>query len=330
MLVDDFLAPKILIVAGKGGVGKTTVAGALALVAARRLRRVCVAEVDRKGSLARLFGAGPLEYEPSEMLPGIWGLNIEPEKALEEYLESQYRMRRVSRVFTHSHFLDYITTAAPGLRDILILGKVWYLEQGRSARGRVPSFATIVFDTPATGHMRPLLAAPAGLSDAVKVGPIRRQSDWLGEMLRDPRRARVHLVTLPEEMPVEETLETSQDLAGRLRLQVGHTFANGVYEDPFTRKERDLLRNGDADLRSRLLNAARSADVALDPEDVDELLAYARFLNARRAVQTRHLKSLHKESTVPVVELPFVFAAGLDLPDLENIADVIEERIEAL
>ena len=218
MSIDELFAPKILIVSGKGGVGKTTVAAALALVAARRGRRVCIAEVEAKNTLARLFGADDLSYEPSELSPDVVGMNIVPEKALAEYLRVQYHMRRISSVFTTTHFVDYITTAAPGLKDILTLGKIWYLEQDRGVQ---EGFDTIIVDAPAAGHMLTFLSAPIGLSDALRVGPVRRQSDWLVQMLRDPERTRVHLVTLAEEMPVRETLETSQALDARLGVPQG-------------------------------------------------------------------------------------------------------------
>jgi anion-transporting ArsA/GET3 family ATPase len=331
MLLDEFLAPKILIVSGKGGAGKTTVAATLALVAARQSRRVCVAEVDGKGSLGKLLGAPALGHEPSEVLPGIWGMNIAPEKALEEYFAVQYHVRRVSRVLTHSHFLDYITTAAPGLKDILVLGKVWYLEQGRTSGSAPQSFDTIVLDAPASGHMRTFLAAPAGLSDAVKVGPIRRQSDWLLDMLRDPKRSRVHLVTLAEEMPVSETLETSEELHTRLRVHAGITFANAIYPKTFSGPEqKDLAASDGKVLKRRLQSVAGDASLKLDAEDVDELLAYARFLESRRAIQSRYLKVLRERSRESIVELPFQFSAGLSLPDLESLADVVEERVGGL
>ncbi len=137
--LDEFLGPKILIVSGKGGVGKTTVSAALALLAARDGRKVCIAEVDRKGTLPRLFGGAALTYEPTELAAGVWGMNIVPEDALAEYLDVQYHMKRISKVFTSTHFVDYITTAAPGLKDILVLGKIWYLEQGRRGRHRATS-----------------------------------------------------------------------------------------------------------------------------------------------------------------------------------------------
>jgi len=331
VLIDEFLAPKILIVSGKGGVGKTTVAAALALVAARRGRKVCVAEVDHKGSLAKLLGGRELSYEPSELLPGIWGMNIVPERALEEYLQVQYHMRRFSKVFTSTHFVDYITTAGPGLKDILVLGKVWYLEQGRQAGGSEGGFDTIILDAPAAGHMLTFLAAPMGLSDAVRVGPIRRQAEWLVQMLQDPKRARVHLVTLPEEMPVSETLETAAALEGGLQIDSGPVFANGLYSELFNGPEQvELVKMRAERDHTPLFEEAEKVGLRLDDEDVESLVGYAHFLEARRTIQAGHLKQLKKGIEEPVVELPFLFSAGLELPDIETLADVIEQRVEKL
>ena len=326
MQIDAFLGPKILIVSGKGGVGKTSVAAALALVAARAGRRVCIAEVDRKGTLPRLFGGGRLDYEPKELSPGVWGMNIIPEDALAEYLDVQYHMKRISKAFTSTHFVDYITTAAPGLKDILILGKVWYLEQDR---GQV--FDTIVVDAPAAGHMLTFLSAPAGLSDAVRVGPIRRQAEWLAEMLRDPGRSRVHLVSLAEEMPVSETLETSTALEGRLGINSGAIFANGVYTELLDDAQRETFEKVMADGSAEELRAA-AADVGLtlEDEDVDALVAYSAFLDSRREIQRKHLRTLERGVEQPVIRLPFLFSAGLALPDIETLADVIEGRVADL
>ena len=328
--MDQFLAPKILIVSGKGGVGKTTVSAALALVAARQGRKVCIAEVDQKGTLPRLFGGGQLTYDPSEIAPGVWGMNIVPEESLAEYLDVQYHMKRVSKVFTSSHFVDYITTAAPGLKDVLVLGTVWYLEQGRQGDSKM-QFDTIVLDAPAAGHMLTFLSAPMGLSDALRVGPVRRQSDWLVEMLRDPNRTRVHLVTLPEEMPVSETVETSQALAAKLGLDPGAVFANAVYQELLTKEEQEALDEVMADNNPRELRI-RAAEVALrlDNDDLEALVGYARFHAARRAIQTKHLRSLKRSIDDPVLELPYLFSGGLELPDIETLADVIEEKVAAL
>jgi anion-transporting ArsA/GET3 family ATPase len=327
MLLDEFLEPRVLIVSGKGGVGKTTVAAALALVAARQGRTVCLAEVDRKGSLPKLFDAPGLDYTPKEMSPGVWGMNIVPENALAEYLEVQYHMKRISKAFSSTHFVDYITTAAPGLKDILVLGKIWYLEQGRPSPSGAPYFDTIVVDAPAAGHMLTFLSAPMGLSDAIRVGPVRRQSEWLLEMVRDPKRTRVHLVTLPEEMPVSETLETAEALNTRVGISTGPVFANAVYSKLFTPTEAKKIEQLDHDV---LVTEAKSAGIDLDGDDLDALIGYARFLEARRSIQNAHLKQLKKGVDEPVVELPFLFSAGLALPDIETLADVIESEVESL
>ncbi|MDQ3877775.1 MAG: P-loop NTPase [Actinomycetota bacterium] len=330
MDLEEFLAPQILIVSGKGGVGKTTVAAALALVAARSGRNVCLAEVDRKGTLAKLFGAEVPGYEPAELSPGVWGMSIVPEDALAEYLRVQYNMKRIAKAFTSTHFVDYITTAAPGLKDILVLGKIWYLEQGPSKGGTSHSFDTIIVDAPAAGHMLTFLQAPHGLADMVSVGPVRRQSDWLVQMLQDPARTRVHLVTLPEEMPVSETLETAEALTDRLGMSMGSVFANAVYSDLFDDRDRGLLQEITATGRTNQLTVeAKTVGLELDEEDLNALLAYARFLEARRTIQGEHLKMLRKGVDEQVIELPFLFSAGLALPDIENLADVIEDEVGA-
>jgi anion-transporting ArsA/GET3 family ATPase len=329
--IDQFLEPTVLIVSGKGGTGKTTVAAALALVAARHGREVCIAEVDRKGSLAGLLGASELQYRPSEMLPGVWGMNIEPEESLAEYLDVQYHMRRISRVFTSSHFVDYITTAAPGLKDILVLGKIWYLEQGRQQGGVDRKFDTIVVDAPAAGHMLTFLSAPMGLSDAIRMGPIKRQAEWLAQMLQDPRRTRVHLVSLPEEMPVTETLETSKALEGSIGIDSGAVFANGVYSALLSHPEMKIfetvMSDGDP---SEFVQEAEKVGLRLDQEDLNSLVGYGHFLDSRREIQAKHLKTLKKEITEPVIELPFLFSAALALPDVETLADVVEQEVERL
>ena len=331
MHVDEFLEPKILIVAGKGGVGKTTVAAALALVAARHGRKVCMAEIDRKGSLPKLFGGGEVTYDPRELSPGVWGLNIIPEDALAEYLRVQYHMSRISRAFRSTHFVDYITTAAPGLKDILVLGKIWYLEQDRDHGGGRYGFDTIIVDAPAAGHMATFLRAPQGLADAVRVGPVKRQAEWLNEMLTDSRRSRVHLVTLAEEMPVVETLETSKALDKDLGISQGVVLANGIYSSLLSDEEADEFEKIAADGNiDELSGVAKAAGVNLDADDLDALLGYAHFLKVRRGIQSEHLRKLKRGASQPVIELPFLFSAGLALPDVETLADVVEEQMEAL
>jgi len=330
MLLEDFFSPRILVIAGKGGVGKTTVSAALALVAARRGRKVCVAEIDRKGTLPRLFGGKALGYQPSELSPGVWGMNIVVEEALAEYLKVQYHLNRISRMFTSPQFVDYITTAAPGLRDILVLGKVWYLEQGRSGGGPVHDFDTIIVDAQASGHMLTFLSAPMGLADAVQVGPLRRQSEWIIDMLRDRERTRVHMVTLAEEMPVQETVETSGALRTRVGLVPSIAFANAIYTSNPNSKD-SLEHSNPEKLNADILKeAAAAAGFRLEDDDIVALVGYAGFFKARSAIQRRHLAGLRRNIEEPVIELPFLFSAGLALPDIERLADEIEIKVAEL
>jgi anion-transporting ArsA/GET3 family ATPase len=331
MLLDEFFTPRVLIVSGKGGVGKTTIAASLALTAARTGKKVCVVEMDQKGRLTKIFGRGPAGYEPSEIFPDVWAISVSAEDALIEYLDVQYHMKRISKAFSGVHFIDYITTAAPGLKDILVLGKIWYLERGRAGGASKQDFDLIVVDAPAAGHMLTFLSAPSGLSDAVRVGPIRRQAEWLQEMLQDPARTRVHLATLAEEMPVSETLETATQLRERISIEPGPIFANGLYPEVFTDKEEASLQDirSDGSLDEFLVEAQR-ANLRLDPDDLEAFLGYADFLSARRTIQTTHLKQLREGAEEDIIELPFLFAARVGLPQLEELADAIEERVAKL
>jgi hypothetical protein len=327
MNVDQLFAPRILVISGKGGVGKTTVTAAVAVIAARTGRKVCIAEVDEKGTLPRLFGHGELSYEPAEISPGIWGLNITAEDALMEYLQLQYHMRRLSHLFTSTHFVDYLATSAPGFNDLLVIRKIWYLEQGPAKGGADQTYDTIIVDAPAAGHMLTFVGAPRGFYDAIRVGPIRHQVQWVLDMIEDPARTRISLVTTAEEMPVGETIETVEALHGRLGLGTGPMFANGLYGGLFSHKEVPALDDVEAD---PFIVRAREVGLALDKDDISSAVSYAHFLEARRAIQRRHMRTLRGGVSEPIIELPYLFSAGLGAPDIVTLADVIEARLAAL
>ena len=150
-------------------------------------------------------------------------------------------------------------------------------------------------------------------------------------MLRDPKRARVHLVTLPEEMPVAETRETSDAIVNQLAMNQGVMFANAVYSELFSSDEQEALPEIEQSRHfENMLIEARGAGLALDGDELRALIGYAHFLSARRRIQQRHLEQLRQGAHEPVVELPFLFSAGLALPDIETLADVIEEKVADL
>ncbi len=203
---DALLGPHVSIVTGKGGVGKTTAAAALALAGVASGRRTLLMEVEGRQGFSRVFGTQPWDYAEREFRPGLWGAAIDPAESVYEYLELFYGLKRVQWMMERSNALDFVTTAAPGLRDLLLVGKLYEIAARRRPDGR-RAYDLIVVDAPPTGRIVPFLQAPEAVTDIVRVGPIRRQAGQIKEMLTDPRRVQAVIVTLLEEMPVRETTE---------------------------------------------------------------------------------------------------------------------------
>src|SRR5260221_7205758 len=215
---------RVVIVAGKGGVGKTTVTAALATAAARTGASVLIVEVEGKSGLASCLGTPPLEYEEVQARPGLRARTLTPDQALLEYLEDR-GLRRISKRLVSSGALDVVATAVPGMKDILVLGKVKQLEQTQAAD-------LIIIDAPAAGHAVTFLLSARGLLDAVRVGPVRKQAQDVVELLSDPVRCQVMLVTIPEETPVNELIDTAFSIEDRAGVALGPVVVNGCYDAP--------------------------------------------------------------------------------------------------
>src|ERR1700722_8108783 len=219
--------------AGKGGVGKTTMAAALSRMAAQAGCSVLIVELEGKSGIAGAFGrTGDLDYEetvlwgdPARRGEGsVRGRRITPDDALIEYLED-HGLGRISRRLARTGVLDVVATAIPGIRDVLVLGKVKQLEQNRVAD-------LIVVDAPATGHAITFLTSAAGMVDAARGGPLRTQAQDVVDLLSNPARARVLLVTLPEELPVSETIESAYTLEDKAGVQLGPVIINACDPEP--------------------------------------------------------------------------------------------------
>lgn len=307
--------PRVTIVAGKGGVGKTTVAASLALAASRLGISALLIDIDGKSTIPGLFGVDSAGYDEVVLHPGGGGTgairarSLTPDDALIEYLED-HGLRRISKRLTSSGALDMVATATPGIRDVLVLGKIKQLERAGAAE-------TIIVDAPAAGHAISFLRSAEGLLDAVSVGPIETQAREVRNLLADPRRCQVLLVTLPEETPVNELIETAYSLEDRVGVALAPILVNGVYPDlPGLSVDPEV--------------AAGEAGVVLEPDEARRLEIAVRFRRERRALQQSQLDRLAADLPLEQMKLPFLFTADLNRGDLEVLADHLIDAIGAL
>jgi anion-transporting ArsA/GET3 family ATPase len=304
-----FAASRLLIVAGKGGVGKTTVSAAAAVAAARAGLSVQLIEIEGKSGLAGLFGREPLAYDDVPLADGVVGRTITPDEALLEYLRD-HGLSRISKRLVSSGALELVATAVPGIRDILVLGRVKALERGKAAD-------LLILDAPAAGHAITFLLSARGLLDAVKVGPINAQAKEVLAMLTDAERCQVVLVTLPEETPVNELVDTAYHLEDRVGVSLGPVVVNGLLP---------AMAGLDADPEA----AAAAAGTTLRPGEADALRDAARFRAERVALQETQLARLDEALPLPQLHLPQLAATDLGGDDLDRLATALGDAIEAL
>ncbi len=309
-----FAASRVVIVAGKGGVGKTTVTAALARAASLQGRRALVVEVEGKSGLPTMFGAEDLAYEEitlaeagqPEGAADVRARTLTSDAAMLEYLED-HGMSRVAKRLVSSGAIDTLATAAPGIKDILVLGKVKQLERAGVAD-------LIVLDAPAAGHAITFLRSARGLLDAVRVGPIHNQAAEVMELLTDPTRCQVVLVTLPEETPVNELVETAFNLEDQVGVALGPVVVNGLYPD----------RPG---MDTDPLDAAAEAGVELRPGEAETLRAAAEFRRHRVELQTEQVARLAGQLPLPQLRLPFLFGAELGPSELDLLAATLVDEL---
>lgn len=304
--------------AGKGGVGKTTVAAALARAAALSGLSSLIIEIEGKSGLASIFGREPLDYDELELSSGggpegaadIRGRTLTADEALYEYLRD-HGLNRLSRRLMQSGLLDVAATAAPGIKDILVLGKVKQLERDESRA------ELIVLDAPAAGHAITFLLAARALLDAVRVGPINSQAKDVLELLTDPTRCQVLLVTLPEETPVNELIDTAYHLEDRVGVSLGPVVVNGLYPE---------ITGVDAAPEA----AATSAGTSLRSGEAAALRAAAEFRRDRMALQREQVARLETQLPLPQLHLPFLFTTDIGPDELDVLARALLEGIHAL
>jgi anion-transporting ArsA/GET3 family ATPase len=314
------LDKRLVVVTGKGGVGKTTVAAALGLAAARAGKRTVVCEVAEQERLAGVFGVSASEHEERELAPGLHAVSVDPERAKEEWLRYQLKSSTLAGVLGGSSVFRYLSAAAPGLSELVTIGKVWDLAQlERRTGGSV--FDLAIVDAPATGHGIAMLRAPSTYAGVARVGPIRRQALLIDGFLRDPARTGVVVVALPEEMPVNETLELEQRLGEELAMKIDRTVVNGLYPERFTAAEAERLREAAAQSGG----GPHATESAGDGRHVALRAAVAEHERVRG--QRSQLRRLRRGLRSPVATLPFLFDPELGPAQLDELSRRLERDL---
>ncbi len=325
----------VVVVVGKGGVGKTTVTAALARTAANAGLDVLVVALDDSGGLPALFGRDDaFGYEEVVLVAGerladagaaggegaghgparvpgrVRGRVLTPDAALVEYL-ADHGLGRVSRRLVQSGALEVVATAIPGVREMLVLARLKQIERAGVAD-------LVILDAPATGHAVTFLTSSGGLADAARGGPLRAQAEQVVEMLSDERRCQVLLVTAPEETPVNEVVETAYRLEDEVGVRLGPVVVNGCYR---------VLDGLEADPAAAATAAGAAAPSAAEAE---RIAAAAEFRSRRQRLQRRQVERLAAELPLPLIELPYLFTAALGVDEVEPLAAALAAGIEAL
>jgi anion-transporting ArsA/GET3 family ATPase len=323
----DFPGVQLHIITGKGGTGKSTVAAALALALASRGKTVLLCEVEGRQGIAQMFDVPPLPYEERLIARGtsgagdLYALAIDAESALLEYLAMYYRLGRAGKALDRFGVIEFATTIAPGVRDVLLTGKV-YEAANRNRRNKdARSYDAIVLDAPPTGRISQFLNVNSELAGLAKVGPIKGQAEVVTTLLRS-RRTAIHLVTVLEEMPVQETGDGIAQLR-EAGLPVGGVVVNMVRPQDLDTDERTMLLDRTVD-RTELVASLDKVGIPTDDPLVDALLEEGHAHAERRALEDSQ-RALVEHLGVPVYELPRI-PGGVDLTCLYELAEVLVEE----
>nr|WP_246300042.1 ArsA-related P-loop ATPase [Nocardioides panaciterrulae] len=319
------------VVTGKGGTGKSTVAAALALALATHGRNVLLCEVEGRQGIARMFDVDPLPYEERRIATGlrdpegtpgvVHALHIDPESALMEYLAMYYKLGRAGRALDRFGVIEFATTIAPGVRDVLLTGKVFEAVQRNSRNKKAIRYDAVVLDAPPTGRIAQFLGVNSELAGLARMGPVKNQADTVMTLFRSPRTA-VHLVTVLEEMPVQETV----DGIGELRpaqLPVGGVVVNLVRPRDLDAAALEEARSGGLD-RGRIQDDLKEAGVEDGPDLVAGLVTEAADHAERRALEDAQ-REIVDGLGVPTYELPRL-AGGIDLGGLYELAQALRDQ----
>jgi anion-transporting ArsA/GET3 family ATPase len=311
----DLLDRKLVFVTGKGGTGKTTIAAALAWLAAERGRKTLVCEVDAKGDLATFYETGPIWFEEREVAPRLWAMSMDTEASLRQYLSLQLKLPLVSRIGPVAKMFDFVASAAPGVKEIVTVGKLcWEVREHH--------YDLIVVDASASGHIVGQLAAPQAINQLVQVGLVRQQTGWMLDILGDPATTGLVVVATPAEMPVSETLELTARVREETNVALAAVVVNRVLPELFGRGEEEVFERLDAP------GGAEPAEASLG-RSLRPLLDAARLTVGMRRARTEHLERLRQavDPAIPMLYMPYLFFRTHGLRATHQIADALSAEL---
>jgi len=298
------LDKRLLFVTGKGGVGKSTVALALGIAAAKRGLKTIVCELSAQEHASRTFRRAQIGFHEVELRENLWAISIDPDHSMREYILLQTRIRAMGDLLYRSRIFSYLAAATPGLREMVTIGKIWELAQldRKAKRGR--RYDLVIVDAPATGHGIGFLQTPKTFAEIARVGPVHAQAKTVHRFLTDHSKAGVAIVSLPEEMAVTESALLERELTEAIGIAVDRVYVNALYEERFTVEEANRIRAAELHLPSSRA-AARSA------------LSQVHRAEAQR-MQLARMETLVE---TPISTLPFLFEAELSASEIDYLAE---------
>jgi anion-transporting ArsA/GET3 family ATPase len=302
--VTALLDKRLVFVTGKGGVGKSTISLALGLAAAEQGKRVIVCEVGSAEHASRVFRRAEIGFHEVELADNVWTISIDPDDSMRDYLLLQLKVRAMGDLLTRSRIFTYLAAATPGLKELVTIGKIWELAQldRRVKKGR--EYDLVIVDAPATGHGIGFLQTPRTFANIARVGPIHAQAQALNRFITDHEQTGAAIVSLPEEMPVNESGLLERELTGDVGIAVDRVYMNGLFPERFSDAEAE-----------RLTDVGESADGGV-PAAVRAALREHRRAHAHR----EQLERLRQIVAAPISTLPFIFEPELGEAGLRELA----------